>query len=88
MDAEPKYERRPFQFSLTGLFCITLLVAIWAWEMRDRFATIAVAEWLTSGLATIFAIGWFLKRRHRTGDDRPPPVAFDPTAHDSRKPRT
>jgi hypothetical protein len=86
MESEPKRKRRPFQFSLCGLFCVTLLVAMWAWGMQDRFATVTATEWLTTGLATILVIGVFLKRRHRNGDDWPPPVAIDPTEHDPRKP--
>ncbi len=34
MQYRPTHERRRFQFSLSALFCLTLLVAIWAWGMR------------------------------------------------------
>jgi hypothetical protein len=32
--SELKHARRRFQFGLSALFCVTLLVAIWAWGTR------------------------------------------------------
>jgi hypothetical protein len=78
MENQPKRERRTVQFSLCGLFCVTLLVALWAWGMRERFATVTLFDWLTAAVATTIAIGLFLESRRRNGDRWPPPVAFPP----------
>ena len=33
----PKRKRRPIQYSLSVLFCVTALVAIWAWGIKNLF---------------------------------------------------